>query len=239
MKLRLKNGSRRMANSPLARRIYPKWSFQMRQTTWNQFWAKEQFSDSWRVTAPPDELVEAVESGWFPPAAKVLDIGCGTGEISAWFASQGFQVLGIDFAQQAVERARARHKDVVGQLTWQVLDICREAPEGGLFDVLIDRGCLHGIPSHMVESYVHHVAACCPPGARFLLVHKTVPLSTDAITTNARATQVSDLIKAHFVPAFEVLQIAPTVLHRSSGADPKEPMAGLAIRLVRRRDERR
>jgi 2-polyprenyl-3-methyl-5-hydroxy-6-metoxy-1,4-benzoquinol methylase len=44
----------------------------------------------------PQEVQDAVDSGWFSPGSSALDIGCGMGEIAAWLAQQGFNVLGID-----------------------------------------------------------------------------------------------------------------------------------------------
>jgi ubiquinone/menaquinone biosynthesis C-methylase UbiE len=40
---------------------------------------------------------------------RVLDLGCGEGDFTAWFADAGAQVLGVDVAEAAVRRARRRH----------------------------------------------------------------------------------------------------------------------------------
>jgi len=55
------------------------------------------------------------------PRAKVLDFGCGTGEITAACASAGFELVGVDRSPQMIERARANHSD------WQIR-----------FEVLVD-----------------------------------------------------------------------------------------------------
>src|SRR5581483_7512542 len=39
---------------------------------------------------------------------KALDVGCGTGDTSIYLAQHGWQVTGIDFVPQAVEKARAK-----------------------------------------------------------------------------------------------------------------------------------
>ena len=41
----------------------------------------------------------------------VLDAGCGTGEYSCWFASQGAQVTGIDLSDGSLAEARAYAKE--------------------------------------------------------------------------------------------------------------------------------
>lgn len=39
--------------------------------------------------------------------ARVLDFGCGNGSISAWLASRGFDVVGVDLSQSGIEVATA------------------------------------------------------------------------------------------------------------------------------------
>lgn len=52
--------------------------------------------------------------------AVLLDIGCGIGAQSAWLAFEGFRVWGIDVAEDAIRRARARadHMNLRGSATF-------------------------------------------------------------------------------------------------------------------------
>jgi ubiquinone/menaquinone biosynthesis C-methylase UbiE len=43
------------------------------------------------------------------PGDRALDVGCGTGEFTAFLAESGVQAVGVDVAQAALGRARARH----------------------------------------------------------------------------------------------------------------------------------
>jgi len=48
-------------------------------------------------------------AGWrIPPGAKVLDVGCGAGQIAIPAARAGAQVTGVDIAANSLEQARAR-----------------------------------------------------------------------------------------------------------------------------------
>ncbi|MGH2886415.1 MAG: class I SAM-dependent methyltransferase, partial [Solirubrobacteraceae bacterium] len=43
------------------------------------------------------------------PGDRALDVGCGAGEFTSALAGAGAQAIGIEVAEAAVERARARH----------------------------------------------------------------------------------------------------------------------------------
>lgn len=59
-----------------------------------------------------------------PPAdgSRALDIGCGTGELAVYLTSLGYRVDGVDFADGALERARAEHPQIPG-VRWLCLDV--------------------------------------------------------------------------------------------------------------------
>ncbi|WP_209446179.1 methyltransferase, FxLD system [Streptomyces sp. MZ04] len=57
-----------------------------------------------------------------PDGGRALDIGCGTGELSVYLTSLGYTVDGVDFAEGALERARAEHAETPG-VRWLCLDV--------------------------------------------------------------------------------------------------------------------
>ncbi|SEO93598.1 methyltransferase, FxLD system [Actinacidiphila rubida] len=58
---------------------------------------------------------------------RALDAGCGTGELAAFLASLGYTVDAVDFAEGAVDRARAEHA-AVESVRWLCLDLDRDDP---------------------------------------------------------------------------------------------------------------
>ncbi|MEU2157603.1 class I SAM-dependent methyltransferase [Streptomyces sp. NPDC019396] len=72
---------------------------------------------------------------------RVLEVGCGTGELTAYLASLGYQVDAVDFAESALARAQQEHADTEG-VRWLCLDIERDDPRelhGDGYDLVVMR----------------------------------------------------------------------------------------------------
>src|SRR5579872_4824768 len=60
----------------------------------------------WDIGTPQPAIVRLAAAGAF--AGAVLDAGCGTGENALYLAALGLSVLGVDVAETALARARAK-----------------------------------------------------------------------------------------------------------------------------------
>ena len=58
----------------------------------------------WDIGRPQKPFVAAADH----IRGSVLDAGCGTGETALFFAERGCQVTGIDFIEEAINRASGR-----------------------------------------------------------------------------------------------------------------------------------
>jgi len=66
------------------------------------------------------------------PGDRALDVGCGTGEFTAALAQAGAHAIGVDVAEAALERARARH----AELDFRLVPIDGPLPfEDGAFEL--------------------------------------------------------------------------------------------------------
>lgn len=99
--------------------------------------------------------------------ACVLDVGCGNGRNSRWFAGQGARVLGIDISAELLELASPSLPETV---TLKSLDILRDPPPLGPFDSVYDSGCFHHIPPHRRATYLRRVLPLIVDGGGFGIV---------------------------------------------------------------------
>lgn len=110
------------------------------------------------------ELVKSTEvrmrrrADWFAREMKpganetVLEIGCGTGEVSFWLAEQtGKQVLGTDLCVPFIEEARVKYP--LKNLQYEVLDFNKpEDVKGRKFNYIIGNGILHHLYYHLPQA---------------------------------------------------------------------------------------
>jgi 2-polyprenyl-3-methyl-5-hydroxy-6-metoxy-1,4-benzoquinol methylase len=99
-----------------------------------------------------------------PPGSRILDVGCGSGWLSEYFARLGYIVHGIDISPELIEMARDRVKRVGYdvdhetelQCTFAVHDIER-APLAEQFDGVVCYDSLHHFEDE--RAVIRHLAA--------------------------------------------------------------------------------
>jgi ubiquinone/menaquinone biosynthesis C-methylase UbiE len=90
---------------------------------------------------PPEELVRFVARNFsVPQGVKALEVGCGAGANLWLLAREGFDVTGIDFAENAVTAARKRLADEGLQGDLRVADFTSLPFDDASFDLVIDIG---------------------------------------------------------------------------------------------------
>ena len=116
-------------------------------------------------------FVRLVEAGEI--AGRVIDVGCGTGENALMAAAHGLQVVGIDVATTAVQRARSKAAErglVTDFKVWDALELAALIERIGAFDSAIDSGVFHTFSDEERPRFVESVAAAVRPEGRLFLM---------------------------------------------------------------------
>jgi SAM-dependent methyltransferase len=100
----------------------------------------------------------------------VLDAGCGTGEHALFFAGRGHRVVGIDFVEEAIRRARRKAAERGLFVDFLVEDALTLADWGERFASVIDCGLFHVFSDADRQRYVQGLAQVVEPGGRLFLM---------------------------------------------------------------------
>jgi putative AdoMet-dependent methyltransferase len=99
-----------------------------------------------------DLLNAIVEVADPKPCDTVLDLGCGTGNLSMLFAKMGCQVWGTDFSPKMVERAKEKFPD----LHFAITDVRQPLPPifPKSYDLIVSAYVFHHFP---IEEKINHL----------------------------------------------------------------------------------
>jgi SAM-dependent methyltransferase len=95
-----------------------------------------------------------------------LDLGCGTGTNALYLAAHGWEVVGVDFSEPAIEAARSK---AAGEAAVRFVqgDVTRLRDLGidGPFDLVLDIGCFHSVGRRRRGAYARGAARVARPDA--------------------------------------------------------------------------
>jgi trans-aconitate methyltransferase len=95
------------------------------------------------------------------PGERVLDLGCGTGTLTAEIARRGALVTGIDSSAEMIEAAREKY----AELRFDVVD-GQALPYLGEFDAVFSNAALHWMPR--ADDVIRGVERALDRGGRFV-----------------------------------------------------------------------
>lgn len=115
--------------------------------------------------------------------ARVLDVGCGAGRNTRWFAEQGATVEAVDLAGDLLDSLRP---SMPASVTLTALDVLRDPLPTGPFDLVYDSGCFHHIAPHRRITYLERILPLIH--GRFAIVtfaaeRMETPSDLDIVTT--------------------------------------------------------
>jgi SAM-dependent methyltransferase len=129
----------------------------------------------WDIGRPQRAFIEAGDA----IHGRVLDAGCGTGNLALWLAGRGCTVTGVDFLEQPIAAARGKAAERGLAATFLQMDAraIGEIPER--FDAVTDCGLFHTFDDEGRAAYVATLEKLLEPGARlFVLCFSTAEPGT-------------------------------------------------------------
>jgi cyclopropane fatty-acyl-phospholipid synthase-like methyltransferase len=120
----------------------------------------------WDIGRPQLAFIDVADQ----VVGSVLDAGCGTGEHALFFARRGHRVMGIDFLEEPIKRAKEKADDRDVPAGFLVMDALalKDLPE--VFDTVIDSGLFHVFSDEDRRRYVEGLATVLRSGGRLFLL---------------------------------------------------------------------
>lgn len=124
----------------------------------------------WDIGRAQRELVAADDEGLV--RGDVLDIGCGTGDNSLFFAERGHAVIGVDLAETAIAQAcvKAGERELADRARFEVRDILAEPDLGRTFETVTDCGFFHALDDASRVTFARVLAGLLAPGGLYLML---------------------------------------------------------------------
>ena len=175
----------------------------MPHPSWNESYASGE-PLPWDTGTPDPLLADIIDSRAVAPG-RTLEIGCGTGTNAIFLAQHGFNVLGVDISAIAVDKARTKAH---GRCRFEVVDFLADAPPGGPFEFVFDRGCFHVFDDESERArFAQQVAAqLVEHGLWLSLIGSTEGPPRDEGPPRRSARDVMNAIE----PSLEIMQLRST-----------------------------
>ena len=135
-----------------------------------------------------------------PPDDPILDVGCGSGDLSVALATAGHVVLGVDFVATAIEQARTKTErlpaDVRERLEFSVGDAFLPSRLARSFGAVVDSGFFHLFDPEDGDRFADELSRVLAPGGRYYVLAFAV---TFPVPNTPRAVSEAE-IRARFTP---------------------------------------
>mgnify|MGYP001557625289 CR=1 FL=1 len=130
-----------------------------------EHWDHRYTTEGVRSTEPATFLVEVADR--FPPAAKILDVGGGSGRNAIWLARNGHRVTIVDISPEGLNLAVTAANEAGVHVATMLRDLDSAPLPGGPWDVIVD---FHFMKRHLFA----HFMEVLRPGGLLVFCRATV-----------------------------------------------------------------
>lgn len=119
----------------------------------------------------PSELARwAIRCGVLVRSQRLIEMGCGTGRNSIFFARCGLEVTGVDISSVALDLAKQDAIEAGTQVVWFLGDITNlgESVKSNTFDVVFSNFCLHLLDKDDCQAAVREIYRLLVGGGVFI-----------------------------------------------------------------------
>jgi cyclopropane fatty-acyl-phospholipid synthase-like methyltransferase len=120
----------------------------------------------WDTGVSPPELKDYMLNH---TPGRALDLGCGTGTNTITLAKNGWQVSGVDFSRRAIHIAERKAQQNSVLIDFHLEDVTQLKSISGKFDLILDIGCFHSLPSSKRPQYIENIDHFLAQGGTFLI----------------------------------------------------------------------
>jgi SAM-dependent methyltransferase len=120
---------------------------------------------------PDTRLIELVEGPERLEPGRALDLGCGAGRNTLYLARHGWDAVGVDMLDPAVEKARSRAVGAAASTRFMQGDVTRldDLDLGDGFTLIVDSGCYKSLSHDQRDAYAKGITRVAAPGALLVI----------------------------------------------------------------------
>lgn len=133
---------------------------------WSFLWRYLRGRTPWDTGITPPEVMAFLDEA---TPGRALDLGCGTGTNAITLCKRGWQVSAIDFAPQAIRKARRKAARENLLIDFHAGDVTHMDAIEGPFDFALDIGCLHAIQDEKRSDYARELQRVLRSGGTYML----------------------------------------------------------------------
>ena len=122
----------------------------------------------WEINRPQKAVISLLEAGLFN--GKILELGCGTAENAIHLNKKGFDVVGIDLSQYAIDIAGQKAKAKNASVELICGDLFKHDFGGAEFDTILDSGVFHAFSDNARKKYLKVLRNLAKPSGQLHLI---------------------------------------------------------------------